>query len=468
MALVLLCASAAGCASATSSSQRLAQGGDGTQPVDTTADARPAGPTGADGAPTSGSASDAAAADGAPFDTTTEPIADAKVTRPDTAVGPSPDAVVGPPPAPDAAPPECAPPAPPAEVRVGGGFAGKPQCGPLSWFAVAPVGMRLHLSARGVPPGVTLAVTDPTGAQLATERADDRGVVSVHVTPLQSGELRWTFETSPDSPPGRLSGSLICEAGCDLEATRYPIVLLHGMGGTDRYFGLLEYFYQVTEQLGGRGFATFTPVVPIIGSSDVRAAALAPQIDAILAQTGAAKVHLIAHSQGGLDVRVLVSGLGYADRVASVTTISAPHRGIPFDLPEWLSGQDFSRAGMEAFALQYPDVDGMPSFSWAGHTCGLLEADCRAAHQDELVDPLLAPSHAALSAEAADDGEGGANDGVVLVSSARWGVVLGELPADHFDEVGQIADAAPAPFDHRAFYLSEARRLRQLEIDRGL
>jgi hypothetical protein len=42
-----------------------------------------------------------------------------------------------------------------------------------------------------------------------------------------------------------------------------------------------------------------------------------------------------------------------------------------------------------------------------------------------------------------------------------WGEHLGMLYADHFDEVGQIADLnLPIdPFDHRDFYRSEMERL---------
>ena len=38
-------------------------------------------------------------------------------------------------------------------------------------------------------------------------------------------------------------------------------------------------------------------------------------------------VNLIAHSMGGLDARYLISRLGMADQVRSLTTISTPHRG---------------------------------------------------------------------------------------------------------------------------------------------
>src|SRR5690606_21994510 len=40
-----------------------------------------------------------------------------------------------------------------------------------------------------------------------------------------------------------------------------------------------------------------------------------------------AAVNLFAHSMGGLDSRFLISSLGYGDRVASLTTLSTPHRG---------------------------------------------------------------------------------------------------------------------------------------------
>ena len=48
-----------------------------------------------------------------------------------------------------------------------------------------------------------------------------------------------------------------------------------------------------------------------------------------------------------------------------------------------------------------------------------------------------------------------ANDGLVTVQSARWGTFLGCVPADHLDEVGQIAHLLPdliSGFDHKQLY----------------
>src|SRR5206468_12628217 len=60
---------------------------------------------------------------------------------------------------------------------------------------------------------------------------------------------------------------------------------------------------------------------------EVRGAGLAKQIDDTLAATGADKVNIIAHAMGGLDARYVITTLGYGDRVASLTTMSTPHRG---------------------------------------------------------------------------------------------------------------------------------------------
>src|SRR5215469_10984999 len=59
-----------------------------------------------------------------------------------------------------------------------------------------------------------------------------------------------------------------------------------------------------------------------------RAARLAEQIQARFPE---GKVHIIAHSMGGLDSRYLLSKnlLGLDGRVASLSTVSTPHRGSP-------------------------------------------------------------------------------------------------------------------------------------------
>ena len=51
------------------------------------------------------------------------------------------------------------------------------------------------------------------------------------------------------------------------------------------------------------------------------------RIQEILAETGAEKINIIAHSKGGLDSRWAVSHLEDASCVASLTTLASPHHG---------------------------------------------------------------------------------------------------------------------------------------------
>jgi triacylglycerol lipase len=108
--------------------------------------------------------------------------------------------------------------------------------------------------------------------------------------------------------------------------TRYPIVLAHGAAGFDRLLGgVIEYWNGITSALRGCGAQVFVTSVSAIGSSEERGRELLAQIEQIVATTGAGKVNIIGHSQGGLDARYV---LGVRpDLVASVTTVGTPHRG---------------------------------------------------------------------------------------------------------------------------------------------
>ena len=271
----------------------------------------------------------------------------------------------------------------------------------------------------------------------------------------------------------------------------YPIVLMHGMSGFGQ-LGLgpvtITYFDGVVEDLTKRGEAVFVTVVPPYDTSEERAAALAPQIDAILKKTGKAKVNLVAHSQGGIDARLLTSpqGLGYGDRVASVTTIATPHRGskvadvvlglvsgIPNSVVDDVTSALLSLVEKSAFELQtdphlraqvnelsetfmanvfnpkYLDAPGVAYTSYGGRTnlrtgIGVCDDGVYANHPLD-VDVAQAPLEPL--AIFLEEGQFKVNDGLVTVASAKWGTFQSCVPADHLKEVGQLAPAA-ASFDH--------------------
>ncbi|MBI5509280.1 MAG: triacylglycerol lipase [Deltaproteobacteria bacterium] len=261
---------------------------------------------------------------------------------------------------------------------------------------------------------------------------------------------------------------------------RAPILLLHGMAGFDAVIGV-EYFYKVPEALTTDGHAVVAAVVDPFNSVARRAEQVATQLDKVLLATGARGAHLIAHSQGGLDARYLISTLGYGDRVLSLTTIATPHHGtliadaalgwvpnLPAEadyafalidkLGHGVTGTDvdlqaqlwgLTRRYVEGtFNPQNPDDPRVRYYSYAGVTQAWPFVDRETV---DIVNPGLLASYLTLKAL---EGE---NDGMVSVKSARWGAFLGVLAADHMDEVGQPMGATSKAFDHLAFYRALSR-----------
>lgn len=107
--------------------------------------------------------------------------------------------------------------------------------------------------------------------------------------------------------------------------TRYPIVLAHGMAGFDELFGVYEYWFGMARALRSGGADVHVTHVSAFSSTEARGEQLLAQVQDIVAVTGQAKVHLIGHSHGGLDVRYVAAAR--PDLVASVTTIGSPHKG---------------------------------------------------------------------------------------------------------------------------------------------
>jgi triacylglycerol lipase len=82
-------------------------------------------------------------------------------------------------------------------------------------------------------------------------------------------------------------------------------------------------------RLRADGYNTFIFELPTLGTQDINltAQALNTFADGVRAQTGAAKVDLVGHSQGGLVARSYVKHHGGVSEVDSVVTLGTPNRG---------------------------------------------------------------------------------------------------------------------------------------------
>jgi triacylglycerol lipase len=252
--------------------------------------------------------------------------------------------------------------------------------------------------------------------------------------------------------------------------TKYPIVLAHGLTGFRQLFGVVDYFFGIPSDLQSGGAKVFVTQVSAVGSAEERGEQLLQQIEFIAASTGAGKVNLIGHSEGGLDARY-VMGVR-PDLIASLTTVATPHLGADladflvahttsggFDqtvlalftdslgaIIDLLTGQpmpqdaigalrSLSAAGAGPFNQRFPaglaatrcgatpsSVNGIPLFSWAGSS--------------QLTN-VLDVSDAPLGLTSLVYSE--ANDGLVGRCSGHFGKVLrDDYRMNHLDEVNQL------------------------------
>jgi len=276
-------------------------------------------------------------------------------------------------------------------------------------------------------------------------------------------------------------------------ATRYPIVLHHGLAGGRDW--ILTYS-GIREALVADDHVVFQEQVPPFASVEARGEVLRQTIDRVLLTTGAEKVNIIAHAMGGLDARYVISTLGYGDRVASLTTMSTPHRGAALaDLALSLNPGDpllnaFARligaavsdvgqnpdlrGALEAMAeknaarFNAQNVDDARVYyqSWSG-VASLLGrgADRERAAVKSVCEGKLSIlpgtfdkmrlEFAPFTSIVGHGSAGDPHDGMVTVASAKWGNFLGCVPADHSDEIGRMTTGRPNPstsFDPQRFW----------------
>ena len=212
--------------------------------------------------------------------------------------------------------------------------------------------------------------------------------------------------------------------------TKYPLVLIHGAGFRDLKWPV--YWGRIPAALERRGAVIRYGLQDCWASTETNAAEIIRRIDQVLAETGAEKVNLIAHSKGGLEARMAASSLGAGAKIASITTIATPHRGsktvdLLFKMPRGLFNlaafavnnwirvvgdkkpdflavcQGFTTQAAERFNRENPDVPGIFYQSYAcvmGHPF----SDLNLSTANFVVNRLEGP-----------------NDGLVTVKSASWG-----------------------------------------------
>jgi triacylglycerol lipase len=219
---------------------------------------------------------------------------------------------------------------------------------------------------------------------------------------------------------------------------RRPVVLAHGLAGFSqigvRKLRLASYFKDIPEHLCDLGCRVINAEVPALGTVEARARALARLIRNASPDE---PVHVIAHSMGGLDARHMISHLGMHERVTTLVTLGAPHRGSPVadrvseyartsrlrDLLHLSRLENTALRDLRTDAClrwneKTPDAPGVRYFSVAG-----------VKPREQTIYGLRFTHDVVAAAE-------GANDGLVSETSAAWGETLPHWDCDHVNLVG--------------------------------
>lgn len=284
----------------------------------------------------------------------------------------------------------------------------------------------------------------------------------------RSANAEYDYETTRAACDSQRAESQIC-------ATKYPILLVHGMGFRDwKYF---NYWGRIPKELIKNGAKIYYGHQEACATIDTNSQLIKNKILEIKAETGCEKVNIIAHSKGGLDSRYAITKLGMADSVASLTTVGTPHRGsqvaeeanaIPDSIYRKVS--DFMDKRFKSFG------DNTPDFYTLAHqlSCGFAEKfnaevpDSDKVYYQSYASVMKYPfSFNLLGFTNLLLHKYGANDGLVTVESAKWGNFRGTFETKHIRGIshGDTIDLKREDykgFDPREEYVKIVSELKEM------
>lgn len=178
-------------------------------------------------------------------------------------------------------------------------------------------------------------------------------------TPLESvtktvTEVAKNDPTGVTATAGHAAAALARTPGIDDWSCRpssdhpHPVVLVHGTFGNAQ-----NYWLTTAPMLAASGYCVFRldygaePSVPLlhgIGPIEESAEQLAEYVDRVLKATGAEKVDIVGHSQGGMMPRYYLKSLGGARKVNQLVALAPSNHGTTME-------------GLIALARQFPGAE---------------------------------------------------------------------------------------------------------------
>lgn len=231
---------------------------------------------------------------------------------------------------------------------------------------------------------------------------------------------------------------------------KHPVLLCHGYGAIASLVKPSP-LYDVAILLRSHNVQAFAPNIVPYAKIETRAESWVKRIHELSESIPGGKVNIIAHSMGGLDIRYALSKLDVAQNVASLTTVSTPHRGTSLaeltlktpetirdklaDFLDWMGDRIYphtksdsvgSAAQLtrqyvtEVFNPSVPNVDDIPYYSYSSAVGKGTENPIRviARYQNKHIFEIEGP-----------------NDGMVSVESAKWGEHVETSNLSHLEQM---------------------------------
>jgi triacylglycerol lipase len=233
--------------------------------------------------------------------------------------------------------------------------------------------------------------------------------------------------------------------------TKYPLVLVHGVGFRDLKY--INYWGRIPNELIRNGASIYYGNQEAWGTIEYNANDIKTKIFSIIKEVGCEKVNIIAHSKGGLDVRYMISMLDMGKYVASLTTISTPHRGskvidIIYNVPDSVYkpisnfvDKCFRRIGdnnpdFYTASKQFSTYFSNEFNNRVKNVTGVYYQSYTSVMKNMFSDYILTIPYFVVKAVE------GANDGLVSIPSSKWGEFKGVLVNKHWRGIshGDIID----------------------------
>ncbi|MBM0236855.1 alpha/beta fold hydrolase [Micromonospora sp. ATA32] len=154
----------------------------------------------------------------------------------------------------------------------------------------------------------------------AASAAPDRPTPAPHTT---ASTTTATTDSTAGSDASRTAATSAVAATATATATANPVIVVGGL------IGVSVAYEPIAARLRADGFRVSIYQLPGLGFGDITesARAFAGYVDQVRAATGAARVDLVTHSEGGLVSRWYVKFLGGADKVARYVSLGSPQQG---------------------------------------------------------------------------------------------------------------------------------------------